>query len=493
MKIRAPIVAALSVLVLAGPAGASVGTLHSFAGVDGETPAAPLVQGLDGFLYGVAAHGGDFNVLPPDGGGTIFRTDAVGNLTSLHVFRGLDGAVPTGITRGRDGAFYGTTTYGGQPGISSLTPGTGTIFRIDPAGSLTTVFVFPGGERGFRPGPLMQGEDGALYGTAVGGETLYQRLPGVVYRFDPATRDYRILRTFALRDGIYPDGRSPTGKLFQASDGFFYGTTSQGGPWNAGVVYKVDATGQFAVVHPFDVNEGSGPKAGVFQASDGFFYGTLEYATYGGKIFRLDAAGSLTTVFTFGPYSADGWRPVTNPIEGRDGFFYGTTPRGGSSSGSYGVVYRLSPSGSLSVLHSFSGADGIAPSAALLQANDGLLYGSTVAGGAYGLGTLFTLDAAQPAALPRPVSLWIDPPSVVGGTRATATVTLSWDAPPGGASVSLTSNSSLASVPVTVTVAAGTKTASFPVSTKPTKKPRVATVAASYNGSQASASLTITR
>ena len=39
---------------------------------------------------------------------------------------------------------------------------------------------------------------------------------------------------------------------------FFYGTTSQGGPWNAGVVYKVDATGEFSVVHPFAVDEGSG-------------------------------------------------------------------------------------------------------------------------------------------------------------------------------------------------------------------------------------------
>jgi uncharacterized repeat protein (TIGR03803 family) len=493
MKIRAPIVAALSVLVLALPASASIGTFYSFAGPDGETPAAPLVQGFDGFLYGVAAHGGDFNVLPPDGGGTIFRTDAVGNLTTLHVFRGLEGAVPTGITQGRDGAFYGTTTYGGQPGSSPLTPGTGTIFRIDPAGSLTTLFVFPGGERGFRPGPLMQGGDGALYGTAVGGETLYQRLPGIVYRFDPATRDYRILHTFALRDGIYPDGKSPTGKLFQAGDGFFYGTTSQGGPWNAGVVYKVAPTGAFAVVHAFDVNEGSSPKAGVFQASDGFFYGTLEYATYGGKIFRLDAAGSLTTLFSFGPYAADGWRPVTNPIEGRDGFFYGTTPRGGSSSGSYGVVYRLSRSGSLSVLHSFSGPDGIAPSAALVQANDGLLYGSTVVGGAHGLGTLFKLDAAQPAPLPTLISLWIDPPGVVGGTSVTATVTLSWAAPPGGATISLTSNSSLASVPVNVTVPPGAKTASFPVSTKPTKKSRVATLTATYNGSQASGTLTITR
>ena len=129
-------------------------------------------------------------------------------MTTIHVFNGLDGAVPTGIVPGRDGAFYGATTYGGAPGISSLTPGNGTIFRVTATGALTTLFVFPGGERGFRPGPLMQGSDGALYGTAVGGQTLYALLPGIVYRFDPATGDYRILHTFVISDGRDPTGSS---------------------------------------------------------------------------------------------------------------------------------------------------------------------------------------------------------------------------------------------------------------------------------------------
>jgi uncharacterized repeat protein (TIGR03803 family) len=490
MKTRVLVVAALCALVLGVPASASVGLLHSFAGPEGETPAAALVQGSDGFLYGVAAHGGDFAVLPPDGGGTIFRTTLSGNLTTLHVFTGFDGAVPTGIVQGRDGAFYGTTTYGGGPGISSLDPGAGTIFRIDAAGKLSVLFVFPGWERGYRPGPLMQGSDGALYGTAVGGSSLYARFPGIVYRFDPATGDYRILHTFVISDG-----RDPTGKLFQTADGFFYGTTNEGGAWNSGVVYRVDATGSFKIVHTFDTNEGSEPKAGVFQASDGLFYGTLEFGGYGGRIFRMDAAGNLTVLFSFGPYSADGWRPVTNPIEASDGFFYGTTPRGGGSAtvASDGVVYRLSRSGSLSVMHSFSGPDGIAPSAPLLQASDGLLYGSAIVGGAYGLGTLFRLDPGQPSLLPTPQWLYIDPPGVVGGSTATGKLTLSWAAPPGGAVVALSSDSSLASVPPSVTVPAGLKTVSFPVATKRTKKTHVATITARYNGAQTSGTVGITR
>jgi uncharacterized repeat protein (TIGR03803 family) len=491
MKLHLPAVAALSALILAAPAAGSVSTFHSFAGPEGETPAAPLVQGVDGFLYGVAAHGGDFSVLPPDGAGTIFRADLAGNVTTLHVFNGLEGAVPTGIVQGRDGAFYGTTTYGGTPGISSLTPGNGTIFRISPSGTFATLFVFPGAERGFRPGPLIQGSDGALYGTAVGGQTLYALLPGIVYRFDPATRDYRVLHTF-----VVSDGRDPTGKLFETADAFFYGTTNQGGPSNAGVVYKVNAAGSFAVVHAFGVDEGSEPKAGVFQASDGFFYGTLEKGAYGGKVFRMDAAGNLTTLFSFGPYSADGWAPTSNPIEGRDGFLYGTTPRGGTaSSGSNGVVYQLSTSGSLTVLHSFSGPDGIQPGAAPVQASDGLLYGSTIGGGALGLGTLFKLDPGSAQTGTAPSLAWMTTaPSVVrGGSRATGTVTLTSVAPAGGATVTLASNSSLATVPSSVLVPSGTKSASFAIATKRTKKTSVATITASYNGSNATATLSITR
>jgi uncharacterized repeat protein (TIGR03803 family) len=492
MKTHTLVLAALSALLLAVPAAASISTFHSFAGPDGETPAAPLVQGSDGFFYGVAAHGGDFTATG-DGGGTVFRTDGVGNLTTLHAFNGLDGATPTGIVQGRDGAFYGTTTYGGEP-ISFATPGNGTIFRIDAAGNLTVLFVFPGGERGFRPNPLMVGRDGALYGTAVGGSMTYSSLPGIVYRFDPATRDYRILHTFVTRDGLYLDGRDPTGTLFQASDGFFYGTTNQGGPSNSGVVYRVDAAGNFSVFHAFGVNEGSEAKAGVFQASDGLFYGTLEQGSYGGRIFRLDGAGNFTALWSFGPYSSDGWRPVTNPIEGRDGFFYGTTPRGGgtATTGSDGVVYRMSRSGSLTVLHSFSGADGIAPYASPVQGNDGLLYGSTVGGGANGLGTLFKLAPDQPAVpLPTLALLTVDPTTVAGGTSAMGTVTLSSAAPSGGATVLLSTDSTLAAVPASVFIYSGTTSAWFVVSTKPTKRTQVATITARYNGSQKSTTLKI--
>jgi uncharacterized repeat protein (TIGR03803 family) len=486
-------VAVAGLLVFLGSSGASaapsVSVLHSFAGPEGEVPSAPLVQGGDGLLYGVARYGGDFTVMPPDGGGTIFRTDGAGNVTTLHVFSGEDGAVPTGLTRGRDGKFYGTTVYGGVPGPDSLNPGPGTIFRIDASGNFTRLFVLPGWERGYRPGPLVQGDDGALYGTAVGGSSLYARFPGVVFRFDPADGSYRILHTFTIADG-----RDPTGRLFQAADGFFYGTTNQGGAFRCGVVYKANAAGDFALLHSFDFNDGCEPKAGVSQASDGFFYGTTEKGSGGyGEVFRMDAAGNLTVLHRFGPYSAGGLSPDTNPVEVSPGVFYGVTPLGGTVNPSYGIVYRMESSGSTSVVHEFSGPDGIAPHASLTLAGDGMLYGSTSVGGAYGLGTLFRLAPTQTALLPTLLSLTPSQYSVVGGTAVSANVELSWAAPAGGAVVSLSSDAGLVSVPASVTVPAGATRATFPITTGRTKRTRVATITATYHGSRVTTTLTVTR
>jgi uncharacterized repeat protein (TIGR03803 family) len=481
-------VAALLVLFVSSAASAaSVSVLHSFAGAEGEMPAAPLVQGSDGLLYGVGRYGGDFSVMPPDGGGTIFRTDGAGNLTTLHVFSGEDGAVPTGLTRGRDGMFYGTTTYGGVPALDALNPGPGTIFRIDASGSFARLLVLPGWESGYRPGPLVQGSDGALYGTAVGGSSLYARFPGVVFRFDPADGSYRILHTFTIADG-----RDPTGRLFEA-DGFFYGTTNQGGAFNCGVVYKVNAAGDFALVHSFDFNDGCEPKAGVFRASDGLFYGTTQKAGGGyGEVFRMDGSGNVTVLHRFGPYSAGGLSPDTNPTEVSPGVFFGVTPVGGTVNPSYGIVYRMDSSGSTSVVHEFTGSGGIAPHASLVLASDGMLYGSTSAGGAFGLGTLFRFASTQTAQPPTLQSLTPSQYSVVGGTAISATVELTWAAPAGGAVVSLSSDSSYASVPATVTVPAGATRASFKVTTRRTKRTRVATITASYNGSRVTTWLAVT-
>ena len=368
---------------------------------------------------------------------------------------------------------------------------------MDATGVVTVLHVFPysigGGSS--QPGPIVQGADGALYGSALGAFGT-SAVGGYIYRFDPVTGDFRHLHDF-----VGSDGAIPTGPLFQAGDGFFYGTTNQGGLWNSGVVYKVDVLGHFVLLHslsPLFPGEGSEPKGGVIQASDGFFYGTTEHGGYGGEIFRMDAAGNFTVLHRFDSYASDGGRPVSGLIEGRDGFLYGTAPIGGqpvtarAATGSSTGWTRPAPSRSCTPSR---GPDGARPRAALVQGADGGLYGSTVVGGAFGLGVLFRVDhcGSDPAAdsdgtdaqRRRPSSAGRARPgrsrSAAPRLRADAIVTLS------------SSNPSVASVPATVTVPAGATSASFPVSTKPVKRTKTVTIKASYNGGSVSANLTVTR
>jgi uncharacterized repeat protein (TIGR03803 family) len=416
---------------------------------------------------------------------------ASGTVATLHVFAGPEGAVPTSLIQGRDGFFYGTATYGGEEGITPLQPANGTIFRMSADGEVTVLHVFAGASGGFRPGPIVQGADGALYGGALGGVGW-----GFVYRFDLVTSEFRHLHDF-----VSSDGRWPTGPLFQGSDGFFYGTTREGGPWNSGVIYKVDALGNFVLLHglsPLFPGEGSQPKGGVIQASDGFLYGTTESGY--GSVFRLDTAGdNFTVMHRFDAYAGDGWKPVTGLIEGTDGFLYGTAPSGGRSAtvgqSALGVVYRMDKSGGFTVLRSFSGADGRTPLAALLQAANGLLYGSTALGGASGLGVLFGMEAvvSTPTPLPTLLALTCSPSNVVGGQNATATVTLGGPAPSGGAVVALASSSSVVAVPATVTVPAGAWQVTLVASTVRVKKTTTATIKATYNDGSVSGKLTVTR
>ena len=135
------------------------------------------------------------------------------------------------------------------------------------------------------------------------------------------------------------------------------------------------------------------------------------------------------------------------------------------------------------MLHSFGGPDGATPNARLVQANDGLLYGTTGLGGAFGLGTVFRISPDETPLLP-PISLSLTPLYVVGGSTATGTITLGWVAPPGGAVITLSDDSPLASVPRTVTVPENATSTSFTITIKKTNKTRYVYVTATYNGRQ---------
>jgi uncharacterized repeat protein (TIGR03803 family) len=185
--------------------------------------------------------------------------------------------------------------------------------------------------------------------------------------------------------------------VIQATDGSFYGTTLQGGASGVGTVFKLDGAGTMTTLHSFTGFTGDDgaypayPYAGVIQATDGSFYGTTLQggASDVGTVFKLDGAGTLTTLHSF-TGGGDGGTPYAGVIQATDGSFYGTTFHGGASGG--GTVFKLDAAGTLTTLHSFtSGSDGANPVAGVIQATDGSFYGTTLQGGASGGGTVFRL------------------------------------------------------------------------------------------------------
>ncbi len=192
------------------------------------------------------------------------------------------------------------------------------------------------------------------------------------------------------------DGRSPEATLVQGSDGNFYGTTAVGGAHFKGTVFKIDTTGSLTTLHSFSGSPGDGavPVAGLVQGSDGNFYGTTASggAFFQGTVFRMTPSGAITVLHSFNSFSSEGAVPVAGLVQGSDGNFYGTTALGGQHF--QGTVFRIDATGNLTTLHSFSGSpnDGSNPVAGLVQGSDGNFYGTTPSGGAHFQGIVFRIS-----------------------------------------------------------------------------------------------------
>jgi uncharacterized repeat protein (TIGR03803 family) len=358
------------------PAGVET-VLHSFSGgpYDGALPTASLIQGHDGNLYGATGNGG------PTGQGTVFKITPGGVETLLYAFAAGDGNSPQGaLTQGTDGNFYGTTSGGGSYF-------NGTVFKLTPAGVETTLHAFAGGTADGRipAAGLIQGNDGNLYGTTQFGGTADF---GTVFKITPDGVE-TLLHSFA--GGT--DGDLPEADLIQGNDGKFYGTTALGGTsCNCGTVFTITPAGAETVLYAFTGLSGdaSSPKAALVQGSDGNFYGAAA-----AKVFGVTSAGIETIVYSV-PNSLDQrGLSYTALVQASDGNFYGMSQTGGISDS--GFIYRLTPAGVETTLHSFnSGPEGQFPNA-IIQGKDGNLYGTTANGGPLGLGTVFeiTLDGVE--------------------------------------------------------------------------------------------------
>ena len=287
--------------------GTSFTNLHTFGlpdgnnGTDGVGPVAGLAQGTDGDFYGTTAAGGAFG-----GAGTVFKITSTGTLTRLHTFTNPDGRIPVApLIQATDGSFYGTTTAGGTAGFNTAVHGT--IFKITSTGTFTLLhtFTFPSDlNSGADPeAPLLQATDGNFYGTTATGGTGHSGNggDGTVFRMDPAG-NVTTLHSFNRTDGYIPKGA-----LMQGPDGVFYGTTSAGGGGTSpvGTVFSMNASGAVRTLHTFVNGVGSeyDPPAGVIRGTDGSLYGMTQEGGPGplglewGVVFRMTLMADLTVNF----------------------------------------------------------------------------------------------------------------------------------------------------------------------------------------------------
>lgn len=365
--------------------------IYSFTGGnDGADPTTPLTEGTDGYLYGTTSAAG-----ANGSGGTVFKITTAGVLTVLHSFMNgslTDGSGPSGVIQGADGSFYGVTTYGGATG-------NGAVFKITPTGIETVIYSFVNGVGGdgFNPsGNLIQATDGNFYGTAPNGGAYGN---GVVFKITPSGQE-SVLHSF---NASANDGYSPSSGLIQASDGDLYGTTPGNGPdvnKSFGAVFKLTLSGQEALVYTFQgqtASDGQLPDAGLIQGGDGNFYGTTTEGGAGlsGTVFKLTPAGVETVLSNFnagGSASVNGYSPTASLIQASDGNLYGINGLGGANNND-GTVFQVTPQGVTTLVYAFgaNSGDGSDAQANLIQASDGNFYGTTHAGGAYGYGTIFRI------------------------------------------------------------------------------------------------------
>jgi uncharacterized repeat protein (TIGR03803 family) len=194
---------------------------------------------------------------------------------------------------------------------------------------------------------------------------------------------FKALNSFSANTGA-----QPFGQLLRATNGLFYGTTASGGANGLGAIYSATTGGALNLVASFDGTNGAQPLAGLIQGGDARFYGTASAGgAFGqGTIFVASTDGSLTNLYSFD--GTNGARPLGPLTLGVDGNFYGTASAGGVSN--LGTIFMLSPSGDFTLLYTFTGPNGAQPSGGLVQIGGTNFYGTATSGGSFGYGTVFT-------------------------------------------------------------------------------------------------------
>jgi uncharacterized repeat protein (TIGR03803 family) len=317
--------------------------------------------------------------------------------TVLHNFTGSNGEGPyAGLIRDAAGNLYGTTSEGGSSGD-------GVVFKLNPDGKKTVLYSFTGVD-GNSPNDVIPDDYGNLYGTTYAGGTGQCQSEfgtgcGTVFRLDMMGNE-TVLHSFT--GGA--DGAFPFAGVILDAQGNLYGTAANGGDVSScngsgcGVVFRLDATGEEIVLYSFTggTTDGCNP-AGSLLRHRGSLYGTTYScgASGYGTVFKVDTSGTETVLHSFAGGKTDGAEPYAGLVRNADGLLYGTTVYGGASGD--GTVFKVSETGKETVLHNFAGGatDGEYPYAGITLDAMGNLYGDTFQGGPSNWGTVFELSTKK--------------------------------------------------------------------------------------------------
>jgi uncharacterized repeat protein (TIGR03803 family)/YD repeat-containing protein len=391
----------------------TIDTLHSFNGIDGANPFAHLLPVSDGSFYGSSYTGG------ANDKGTIFRITQNGTVTVIHSFNGVDGLKPNELIQASDGNFYGTTKEGGVNGK-------GTIFRLAANGTFNTLYSFNGIDGDSPQAGLLQANDGNLYGTTFSGGSNGQ---GVLFRLGldgtlATVYDFGSPDGFDPLDPLFADAENPSGQLIQGNDGALYGTTEGGGDLSSpGTIYSMTLTGTETVL---DFNFlGDIPVGGFIQTRDGNFYFTVS-STNGGTIYRITPGGSVGYSFSYGQGGSPAGS-LFEGSDGN--IYGTTSTGGSQDLGTIFRYQPDASFGSFDSLYSFNGQNGSHPFGGLIQGSDGSLYGSAFDGGTNNQGTLFKLTLAVPPSITSfsPASAPVGSAVLIKGTNFTGVTGVSFN------------------------------------------------------------------
>ena len=304
-----------------------------------------------------------------------------GTYTKAYAFTGSpDGSNPNGNIVAYSGKFFFTTAFGG---VNSK----GAVISYDPAtGTEAVLHSFGTGSDGQTPSAGLTLVGSTLYGTTVAGGDSGN---GTVFEINPQLGSEAVLYSFL--GGT--DGSGPLGNLSFANN-YLFGTTNSGGKLNLGTVFRVDAvSGTEKVLHSFGDSLGSNPFTGLASLGT-YLYGTTYSGGSGsvGTVYKVStASGSVRLVHSFtlteGGYTQSDLVAVGTHL-------YGANLTGGAYG--WGTIYKLTPgTGVVQVLYNFSASLAPRDVYAPFTSYNGLLYGTSLNGGKYGYGTVFSVSPSS--------------------------------------------------------------------------------------------------